>query len=207
MNYFPPQGVYATFEGAEDVALEGVTAINGDLTTAGPTAMSGSTTFQAGGSTTFYQPIGRVSSASLVTTPVGNVGTGEDDLQTSLLKQASLAAAGDGYHITAWGTFANNANAKTLKMYFGSAVILTNSLTINVAGTWKIDAYVFCTGDNTQKSVAHLATFGAAAAAVNDVETASLTEDDGSDITVKCTGQATDDNDIVQIGMVIRYIG
>lgn len=141
---------------------------------------------------------------SVNTTPVGNVGAGEDDLMSYVLPADSLNVAKRGVRITAWGTTANNASAKTLKLYFGSAVILTNSLTISIAGVWRLVAEVISTGTDAQEAVAQLVTTGTAGAAVNDVENSQPTQDDGANITIKCTGDATSNNDVVQRGLLVE---
>ena len=143
--------------------------------------------------------------ADVNNTAVGNVGTGTDDLMTYSLPTNSLSGNEKGVKITAWGTFANNANAKTLTLAFGSATILTNALTINVAATWYIEAYVFRTGTDTQDYVAKLVTVGAAGVAVNDIESGTATQDDGAAIVIKCTGTATTNDDIVQDGLVVEF--
>ena len=147
-----------------------------------------------------------IGTANVNTTAAGNVGAGEDDLITYALPTASLSAAGKGVHITAWGTTANNANAKTIKLYFGSLAIMTNALTINLAGVWRIEADVISTGTDAQDYVSQLVTTGAAGVALNDIEVGSHTQDDGAAITIKCTGTATDNNDILQEGMITTFL-
>lgn len=147
-----------------------------------------------------------IGKATVNTTAVGNVGAGEDDLMTYSLPASALKAAGVGVHITVWGTTASNANAKTLKLYFGTAVILTNALTISIAGVWRVEADVFSTGIDTQDYVSQLVTTGTAGVALNDIEVGSLTQDDGAAITIKCTGEATSNNDIIQEGMLVTFL-
>lgn len=175
------------------------TARNMDLLNAG---VSTASRVQMGTSTG-RAPI--VGTANVNNTAVGNAGSGEDDLITYSLPANSLSGNGKGVHITAWGTTANNANAKTLKLYFG-AVMLTNSLTVNLAGVWRIEADVFRTGSNAQDYVSQLVTTGAAGVALNDIEVGSLTQTDSGAITIKCTGEATSDNDIVQEGLFVKFI-
>ena len=143
--------------------------------------------------------------ANTNTTAVGNVGAGEDDLITYAMPTDSFKNAGKRVHIKAWGTTANTANAKTLKVYFGSQVVLTNALTINLAGIWRVEADVISTGTDAQDYIAQLVTTGAAGVALNDVETGTATQDDGAAITIKCTGEATSNNDIVQEGMIVEF--
>jgi len=158
-------------------------------------------------------PMGASSSAATVggkanvnTTAVGNVGAGTDDLITYTLPANSLSANGKGVRITAWGTTANNANSKTLTLNFGSTAILTNSLTTSIAGVWRIEAEVFRTGASTQDYSSQLVTTGTAGVALNDLEIGTSAQTDSSNITIKCTGAATSDNDIVQEGMLVEMI-
>lgn len=55
----------------------------------------------------------------------GTVQNTEYDLISYTLPANSLNALARGLEITAWGTTAANANAKTFKMYFGGTVICT----------------------------------------------------------------------------------
>jgi hypothetical protein len=134
------------------------------------------------------------------TTAVGNVGTGEDTLQTYDLPANYLTSNGKGVRITAWGTKANNANAKTLKLYFGSAAILTHSLATGAAGRWRITAEVFRTASNAQDYNAFLV------GTDEDAEVGNTTQTDNAAITIRCTGEATDNSDILQEGMVVEFL-
>ena len=144
--------------------------------------------------------------ASVQTTAVGNVGGGEDNLMSYTLPVGKLDLDTKGVRVTAWGSFVNNANAKTLKLYFGSTAILSNGLTTNVGDNWKIEASVHRTGADAQDYVAQITTVTTALAASTVTSQGSLTEDDGATITIKCTGEATSDNDIVQEGMIVEFI-
>jgi hypothetical protein len=143
----------------------------------------------------------------IVTTNVGNVGGGEDDLMTFSVAANSLHSTGIGIRITAWGTAANNANPKTVKLYFGSVAILTQALTVSQVGTWRIDATVAKTGANAQDYSAQLVQGGTTT--LVDAESGTLTQTDTAAITVKCTGTVTDgggginNNDIVQEGLAV----
>ena len=131
------------------------------------------------------------------TTQTGNVGTGEDDLISYNLT-ANILEGGQFVRITAWGTTANNSNTKTLKLYFGS-LILTHSLPTSASGRWRVEALITPTQEDSQKYVSQLITESS-----QDVEVGSLTEDDSTEITIKCTGEATANNDIVQEGLVVE---
>jgi hypothetical protein len=141
------------------------------------------------------------------TTAVGNLGSGEDNLMSTTLAAGLIATSGGLVHVRAWGTTANNANAKTLKLYFGTAVIASVSLTANAAYAWNLDAVVLRTGTDTQDYTVliHEST-GTLGAAKQAQVVGTATEDDGATITVKCTGEATADSDIVQEGMIVRVV-
>lgn len=134
------------------------------------------------------------------TSAVGNVGTGEDNLMTTTLAAGYLSAAGKGIRVTAWGTKASTANAKTLRLYFGSVAILTHSLGTSAAGSWKITAEVLSTGTDAQDYNAFLI------GTDTDAEIGTATQDDGAAIIVKCTGDATSNNDIVQEGLIVEHL-
>jgi hypothetical protein len=70
---------------------------------------------------------------------------------------------------------------------------------------WRVTANVFSTGTDTQDWSSQLVTTGAAGVALNDVENGTATQDDGAAITIKCTGEATSNNDIVQEGQLVEY--
>lgn len=138
------------------------------------------------------------------TAEVGNVGVGEDDLITYTLPANTLSAAGIGIRITAWGTGANNAATKTLKTYFGSTVVATDSLTASQVDNWKVVATVWSTGTDTQDYESEFLQSGTVSQIILEEGTAA--EDDGATITIKCTGEATSDNDIVQKGLTVELL-
>lgn len=163
------------------------------------------------GRTNLLTPMGSfpvIVAPNVNTTAVGNVGGGEDALITYDLPGDVLGMATKGVRTTQWGTFANTAETKTIKSYFGTQVVLTNALTINLAGTWKLVVEVFSTGTDAQDYVATLTTTGAAGVALNDVEVGTATQDDGAAITIKCTadvGAPSTNNGIVQEGQLVEY--
>ncbi len=132
---------------------------------------------------------------------VGNVGGGTDDLMTQNVAASALSANGKTVEIIAWGTTANNANAKTVTLNWGGQVIMTQALTISIAGTWVIKAYIVKSGSSTQKIFAELKQL---ATSLEKHTITAGTQTDTAAITVKCTGAATSDNDIVQEGLIVR---
>lgn len=144
-------------------------------------------------------------------TAVGNVGAGEDDLISVTTFAAAIGIGlGDAYsvprgiRIHAWGTYANNANAKAVKLYFGGTAILTFDLTISQSGNWDISAEVSSVANNSQKYASRLLQSGTATGM--DVEVGTLAITDSAAITIKCTGTATSNDDIVQEGLTVSFV-
>lgn len=157
----------------------------------------------------------QIANANVNTTGVGNVGAcGPDDLITYTFPANALSANGKGVRIRAWGTSANNANAKTVAMNWGSQAILSKILTVSVVGTWEFEALVFKTGSNTQDIyVTGNNNNGSAVASVDGatiVRQAAFvagTQTDTANITIKgtCT-TATSNNDVIQEGMFVEFV-
>lgn len=152
-----------------------------------------------------------IGKASINTTAVGNVGTGTDDLMSYLLLANSLSANGKGIRVKGWGITAPNANSKTLTFNWGS---LSHGfvMTASISGNWIWEIEIFRTGSNAQRIFYRImeATDNSgglvtpkAAQVCNQVSS----QTDSADITVKFTGAATANNDIVQEGMLVEYIG
>lgn len=143
---------------------------------------------------------------AMITTSVGNVGAGTDDLMTYSLPANSLNATGKAVRITAWGRTANNANAKTVELKFGAQGIASLACTINQLGFWKVDAIVVRTGSSAQASFASIDNSLGTVANANKYIDAPL-ESDTAVIIIKCTGAATNNNDLLQEGMFVELIG
>ena len=149
-----------------------------------------------------------IGKANINTTPVGNVGTGIDDLMTYSLPANSLSANGKGIRVTAWGTGVNNGNAKNVAFALGGSNTTIALPTITDTGwTWSI--VILRTGSNAQKLFINFSASNRATLALTKkyIDILSFTVTDTSAITVKFTGEAVANNDIVQEGMVVEYIG
>ena len=141
-------------------------------------------------------------------TAVGNVDGGPDDLMTYALPANSLVVNARGVRIKAWGTGANNANAKTLTCYFGSTAILTHALTVSLAEAWEVEAWVSRTALSAQDyRSTYLGNTGAAGSFEYDPELGTSTQTETSAITIKCEATTvTATNDIVQEGMIVEAL-
>lgn len=144
---------------------------------------------------------------SVNSTAVGNVGSGEDSLMTYSIPKNTISDAGDVIEIRAFGKFGATANNKTIKLYFGSQVLFATDANAANDGSWEINATVIQVATSSQKASARIdsnnttvqgdSTYSAqyTAPAVDETDT----------IIVKCTGEGTADNDIVQHGMIVKF--
>ena len=147
--------------------------------------------------------------ASVNTTAVGNVGAGDDDLMTYSLPANSLSVNGKGLRVLAWGTTANNANAKILSFKFGAVTVFQRTLTASQLGYWHAEILIFRSGANAQKLfwILSESAFNTIAANKQAEEVdAGTSETDTSAITVKFTGQGTANNDITQEVMLVEFL-
>ena len=129
------------------------------------------------------------------TAAVGNVGGGEDDLISESLPAGTLSVDGDAIRIVAAGTFAANANNKTVKLYFGGTVLVSSGAVAVNNGNWRIEALVIRTGAATQKASASLACSDPATLAARSGY-AAPTETLSGAVTIKVTGEGTADGDV-----------
>jgi hypothetical protein len=134
------------------------------------------------------------------TTAVGNITTGEDDLITYSLPANTLATNGDVFIFRAVGTTGSNGNAKIVRCKFGGQELITSNpgFTFNGAQSWAVEATIFRTGAATQYAMTRL--WSAAADRVQ-VTSSSPTETLSGAITVKCTGEAIDTDDVRQTAL------
>ena len=139
-------------------------------------------------------------------TAVGNVGTGEDDLHTYTLPANAFILAARTIRGLGYGTFTNNTNAKTLKMYFGS-LAHTVSIPISIGGHWSSEFVTKRNGASTQVYYAKVEVVNSATNLVvgTFISQGTLTESETAAIIIKHTGEATANNDIVQTLSTYEY--
>lgn len=130
------------------------------------------------------------------TTAVGNVGVGEDDLMSYSVPASTLGADGDSLRMVAGGTFAATNNNKRLRVKFGASTIFdSGALAITAATDWALEVDIIRTGATAQKCISRLNTSSGTLSAYCDYATAAETMSGA--VTLKLTGEATADNDIV----------
>ncbi len=134
---------------------------------------------------------------------VGNIGAGEDDLLTYSVPARTIEADNQYIVVKAWGTTAANANNKQVKLYWGaSQLVATGALAAN-----NKDWYIECIINRLSSTVATSVSNGQFNGAIIAHDSTNF---GGQDWTlariIKCTGEATTTDDIIQTGMSITYM-
>lgn len=135
---------------------------------------------------------------------IGNVGAGEDNLITFTLPANILKLKGDTIKITAYGNFAANGANKEVKFYFGSTLIGDTGAGTPNGTAWRFEGFVSLNSAGNQKAIAHSSTDGISFTDQSTYSTPS--EDETGTITIKCTGEASSNNDIIQQGLIVEYL-
>lgn len=189
--------------------LPDASATNRGAVTTGTQTIAGAKTFTAAPAFTAGTGSGTATVSGLLTasaTSVGNVGAGEDDLITYTLPANTLQTNGKCLRITAWGMTAANANNKQVKLYFGSQSVCTLATSANAnANAWVIVATVIRTGAATQEIGAFPKSNNATWD--NAADRTAGTQNLAANVTIKCTGEAVANNDIVQYGLTVEVVG
>lgn len=150
---------------------------------------------------------GVILAAQLTGVSVGNIGTGEDDLITYSLPANAFSNNNKGIRYTAWGTFANNGNTKTVNVKFGTTTVATIVHNTSTIRRWYASAIVIRTSSGNQDYVAYINTSSTTGLTTSGpIEIGTSTQTDSSAITVKCTGTGTNNNDVVQEGSLIEFL-
>lgn len=136
------------------------------------------------------------------TTAVGNVGSGEDNLITYTLDDNTLSVDGDYITITAFGTTGANNNNKTIKLYLGSTVLFSTGAVASNNKDWEIKSTIIRTGSATQKCTTSYN--GDIILVTETANYLSATEDLTTQLTIKCTGEGSSNNDVTQEGLVVN---
>lgn len=136
------------------------------------------------------------------TTTVANSGSSETDLITYSLPADALVNDGDVLEVKAWGTYAANANNKTLKLKFGSQTILnTGSIAAN-SGSWEINATIVRISQNSQEISATIVSGNTSV--VSSSTRTNGTQNLSTELNIRCTGQGSSSNDITEYCQIIK---
>lgn len=137
------------------------------------------------------------------TTTTGNVGTGEDNLISYTLQKDAMNKDDDVLEIEAYGSLAVNGNNKNIKLYFGSQVIFTTGAVASNAKDWHIRATVVRTGAAAQVIASAFA--GDTVLVTQTADFVAGTQALTANTVIKCTGEATATDDIVQRALIVRF--
>lgn len=141
-----------------------------------------------------------------LTTSVASTGVvngAETDLASYSLPAESLTATGQLIRITATGSFAANANTKTIRLKVDGVTILTAFNAAHNAGVWRIHYEIYRTGSTTG-----LMTMDAAygTGPICPTSQNSLTATWTSTTALKITGQGTASNDILISAFMVELL-
>lgn len=140
---------------------------------------------------------------NVTNTSQGNVGTGEDTLKLYTISANTINTDKQYIEVECWGTYAANGNNKTVKLKFGSTNIYDTGAIAANGGSWYVKGTIIRTGSATQIAVAHFSSSNSSVVAGS--QTSSPTETLSGTVNVSCTGEATSNNDVVQLGMIIKW--
>ncbi len=187
------------------LAVVGLIAASGGASAQGNLGYWTSRLFTAGSGTATYTPSGTI---EINTTQVGTgANTTETDLWSYSLPANTLNADGRTLRVTVSGDNAANANAKTVRFYFGAtSVFISNAATTNPA-SWAATYLITRTGASAQLLLRAVSIYGAGAVVANPV-TSTPAEVSSGAIVMKITGQngIAAANDIVFKGALVEVV-
>ena len=128
----------------------------------------------------------------------------ETDLWTYSLPANTLNADGRAVRIMAWGALGADANAKTVRLYFGATTLNVYTAGTGNALVWRFDATVIRTGASAQIGVATMIVGSAWLSTINPAPAADTT----GAIVIRVTGLngVAVLNDIVARGAIVELL-
>lgn len=159
------------------------------------------------GSPGTWTPLGLDYTLQSTVVDVGNVGTGEDNLISYTLPANTLNTEGEGLEIEAGFSFAANGNTKQVKMYFGAAAFYASGASAHNDGGLVVRAIVTRDTSSIAK-VGYMvtATGGGTPFALAAGDAANASADMTAAVTIKGTGEATSNNDVVMEYLRVRKV-
>lgn len=134
----------------------------------------------------------------------GNASTNETTVFTHTLSANTLASNGDAIRLTIWGTFAANANNKTIRIKFGATTITTVGAGAFNSGSFHYTTIVLRTSSTAQTASTTGYLNSSTTASRGDV--ASPSETLSGSVTVSVTLQGSSDNDAVLNAAILELL-
>lgn len=162
-------------------------------------------TIPVGGGGQLAYPCGSLAGGTSTTQAGTIANTTETDLYSWTLPGGTLDADGKAIRLLAFGSVAANANAKTIKLYFGASTLQVYNAGTGNNLAWLIEATVIRTGAATQLAIGKLLIGGTH---TNNV-LASPTETLSGNVVIRVTGTngTASANDIVFRGAKPECVG
>lgn len=138
-------------------------------------------------------------------TQAANSGTGETDLHVFTLPTAHFNANKRAIRLKAYGSFAANANVKTLRLKFGAAGTVTLNPTTGSPNNlrFEIEVLIIRTASNAQ----HIYSRSLLTGLLELISRVTTTETDSGALTLKLTGQSgTASNDILLDVTTVEFL-
>jgi hypothetical protein len=151
--------------------------------------------------------VGGVLTVSTTSAQTG-ANTDETTLWEYALPANTLSANGYSVRVRAWGTYAANANSKSIRHYFGA----TQLHTVVTAGFnnvgWSVEAVITRTGASAQTALGRYHTNDGAAGSQRFGAVTTPAADTTGAITIKVTGQnsSASAGDIVFSGAMVEFL-
>lgn len=125
-------------------------------------------------------------------------------LKTYSLQAGKMSLSNMAVRIRAWGTTANNVNAKAVRLSFGATIVQSLTLTPSTAAAWQIEAWVYRTGATTQKGFGQVSFHGAAGS--TGVLISGPNETMANAITIKLDCTQIAGGDVIAEGLIVEFL-
>lgn len=138
-------------------------------------------------------------------TSLANEGTSLTSLISYDLSGKILVNNGDTLEIKAWGSFASNANSKTLNLIFGTQTIASFTGNFN-GGNWQFKSIISIKDSSTQEIIIELLSNNTTIQSDLNYPLTRIigTQDIQNSLTIECEGQGGATDDIIQYALIIN---
>lgn len=130
-------------------------------------------------------------------------GSSETDLISYTLPANSLSANGKGVRVRVAGITAANSNTKTIRLYFGASVVISNDITTTPNNkSWEFEATIWRDSASTQEHLSR----GSVGSVLQTTAYGGLSATMTSTITIKVTGQGAATTDITGKFLTVEFL-